>query len=229
MKENICTIPINDIFRDTDGCPFCRMYKILQERYIEFITGSAMMSPDIRVQTNEKGFCDKHFKMMYDTGNKLPNALILETHLQHIIDNCMPQKEKSKPDKKQLQKIAQLKKSCFVCDKIEHDMYHLLSTVFVQWQRDEEFKKIFRSQDYICLNHYAFVMNTASAKGGIPSKMIASFSEDTARLCKGYLESLKGDITHFCSMFDYRNCGGDWGNSKDAIERSIKFLEKNNG
>jgi hypothetical protein len=25
-------------------------------------------------------------------------------------------------------------------------------------------------------------------------------------------------------MFDYRNHGKDWGNSKDSIERSIEFL-----
>ena len=25
-------------------------------------------------------------------------------------------------------------------------------------------------------------------------------------------------------MFDYRNAGGDWGNSKDAIERAIQYL-----
>lgn len=25
-------------------------------------------------------------------------------------------------------------------------------------------------------------------------------------------------------MFDYRNNGGDWGNSKDSIERAISYL-----
>ena len=25
-------------------------------------------------------------------------------------------------------------------------------------------------------------------------------------------------------MFDYRNAGGDWGNSRDAIERAITYL-----
>ena len=30
MKETICTIPINDIFMPKDGCPICRMEKMLE-------------------------------------------------------------------------------------------------------------------------------------------------------------------------------------------------------
>ena len=36
MKETICTIPINDIFMPKDGCPFCRMEKMLEEQYVRF-------------------------------------------------------------------------------------------------------------------------------------------------------------------------------------------------
>ena len=38
MKENICTIPINDIFRETDGCPLCRMIDMVEQQYVEYIT-----------------------------------------------------------------------------------------------------------------------------------------------------------------------------------------------
>ena len=31
-------------------------------------------------------------------------------------------------------------------------------------------------------------------------------------------------MTHFTKMFDYRNAGGDWGNSRDSIERAIQWL-----
>ena len=31
-------------------------------------------------------------------------------------------------------------------------------------------------------------------------------------------------MTHFCRMFDYRSAGGDWGNSRDAIERAMAWL-----
>ena len=41
-----------------------------------------------------------------------------------------------------------------------------------------------------------------------------------------YIQTLYDDVSHYCSMYDYRNTGADadWGNSKDSIERSISFL-----
>ena len=60
--------------------------------------------------------------------------------------------------------------------------------------------------------------------GGLSSKLIPDFYAETAALTKNYLMSLKKDITHFCSMFDYRSQGQEWGTSIDAIERSTDFL-----
>lgn len=53
MKPNITTIPITEIFEETEGCPICRMHRMLEEQYVEYITGAAMMAPDVRVKTNE--------------------------------------------------------------------------------------------------------------------------------------------------------------------------------
>ena len=72
-----------------DGCPICRMEDMLEKQYVKFITGDAMMEPNIRIETNKKGFCHRHFSQMFTVGQKLPNALILESHLQEIIDKYM--------------------------------------------------------------------------------------------------------------------------------------------
>lgn len=227
MKENICTIPINDIFRPKDGCPLCRMKKMLEEQYVEFITGDAMMEPNIRIETNRTGFCGEHFQKMLKFGKKLPNALMLETHLQEYIDKCFAKPPKSKPDKRQLEVLDNLQNTCYVCERIDHDMHHLMATVFVQWQKDDEFKQLYKAQPYICLKHYSFILKDAQAKGGIPSKLMGEFYADTYNLTQNYMKELKADVTHFCSMYDYRNRGGDWGNSKDAVERSVEFLTGN--
>lgn len=224
MKETICTIPINDIFTPKDGCPFCRMEKMLEEQYVRFITGDAMMEPSIRTETNKKGFCRRHFEQMQTVGQKLPNALILESHLQEIIDVYMPKKFRGKPDKKQLENLKKELSSCYVCDRTESDMHHFTATIFVEWAKGEEFRKLYNEQPFICLKHYGFVMSAATAKGGLPSKLIPDFYAETSALTKNYLMSLKKDITHFCSMFDYRSRGQEWGTSIDAIERSTDFL-----
>ena len=45
-------------------------------------------------------------------------------------------------------------------------------------------------------------------------------------LAHNYLTELRGDVHHFCEMYDYRNntADADWGNSKDSIERAIRYL-----
>ena len=97
-------------------------------------------------------------------------------------------------------------------------------TIFVEWAKGEEFYKLYNEQPFICFKHYDFIMNVATQKSKLPSKLLPQFYAETAGLTKKYLLSLKEDITYFCSMFDYRNHGKDWGSSKDSIERSIEFL-----
>ena len=224
MKETIVTIPINDLFAPKCGCPMCRMEAMLEEQYVEFITGDAMMEPSVRVETNKIGFCHRHFSKMSQSGKKLPNALILESHLQEIIEKLMPKKLGGKPDKKQLEAIKSELSACYVCNRIERDMHHLVETVFAEWSKGGEFSELYKAQPFICLKHYQFIMAAAMGKNGVPSKLLVDFHADTAELTKNYLLHLKKDISHFATMFDYRNRGADWGTSVDSIERSIEFL-----
>ena len=71
MREDICSIPINDIFGPKDGCPFCRMRDMLEDRMATYITGAAMMEPDVRVETNRLGFCKTHFDQILQRGSRL--------------------------------------------------------------------------------------------------------------------------------------------------------------
>lgn len=223
MREDICTIPINDVFMPKEGCPLCRMRDMLESRSAVYITGAAMMEPDVRIKTNEKGFCHRHFSMMLGCGTRLSNALILESHLDKLKTEIIPKTVKGKPDKKKIAAVKSLQKSCFVCEQVEWGMAHMYQTIFSSYATDEEFKALYNAQEFICMEHYADLLSAAVNKG-IPSKLLPEFYSDTAKLAGGYLETLKDDITHFCSMFDYRSKGQSWGNSKDAIERSIEFL-----
>lgn len=39
-----------------------------------------------------------------------------------------------------------------------------------------------------------------------------------------YFDKLSGDVSWFCKKFDYRYDKEPWYDSKDAVERAIKFL-----
>ena len=223
MKPDITTIPITEIFTRTDGCPICRMRSMLEEQYAEYITGAAMMAPDVRIVTNRLGFCNRHYSMMINGGPRLSNALILQTHIDEVRKKVFPKNSSDPPSKKMLESIHELDGTCYVCDRVEHDILHLLSTVYVQFGKDEEFREQYRSQDYICLDHYALIMANVSKKA-MDKSSLREFYEATNALSKGYMDTLYDDVTHFTTMYDYRNSGGDYKNSKDSIERAVSFI-----
>ena len=223
MKPNITTIPITELFEDTDGCPICRMRRMLEEQYVEYITGAAMMAPDVRVQTNRVGFCNRHFSMMVNNGPRLSNALLLQTHIDELRKKVFPKKNTDTPDRKMLAAIRENDGTCYVCDRIERDVLHLLSTVYVQFGQDEELRRQYKAQDYICLDHYALIMANVN-KRAMDKRTLAEFYEATNTLSKGYMDTLYDDVTHFTTMYDYRNQGGDYKNSKDSIERAVAFI-----
>lgn len=219
MREDICSIPVNEVFAPKDGCPFCRMRDMLEGRMATYITGAAMMEPDVRVETNRLGFCSEHFNQILARGSRLSVALILESLLAEVKGQVFPQ-GKTAP-KKIAAAVHSRGENCFICGNIEKNMRHLLESTLTLWQAEAEFRELYAAQPFICLPHYGLVMEAAQK---MPKKNFAPFEAATTKLAKSYLEELSGDVTHFCRMFDYRSAGGDWGNSKDAIERAMEWL-----
>ncbi len=222
MQENICSIPINDVFMPREGCPMCRMRDMLEHRKAEYITGAAMMEPSVRVKTNEQGFCFRHFEMMVHIGKRLPNALILESHLKQISDEFVPKIPPKKPDKKKMAALEAMIHDCFICRDIKQNMENMTRIVHAMWIAEPEFRQLYSEQQFICLEHFHLLMNSDQKGLG---KNYQAFYEATSRLTGGYLEKLSDDIHHFCDMFDYRNGGSNnFAGTKDSIERSIEFL-----
>ena len=222
MREDICTIPISEVFEPKEGCPICRMRDTLENRVTEYITGAAMMEPDIREVTNVQGFCYPHFSMMLKKGSRLSNALILESHLKEIETSVLRLDKRGVPGKKEVEAAKKLTEICVACDQIQWAMVRMFDTIYRLWGKEEEFRELFSQQPYLCLPHYTALLE--GAQKGVGKKNYSAFAQAASDLVKNYLDGLQKDVTHFCSMFDYRNIGGDFGNSKDSIERSIQFL-----
>ena len=61
------------------------LYKKLQEDELDIILGASMMEPDIRIRTNELGFCLTHYNMMLGRRRMLGMGLMLESHLDEVM------------------------------------------------------------------------------------------------------------------------------------------------
>lgn len=223
MRDSILTIPISEILEPKDGCPICRMRDMLEQRTVEYIMGAAMMEPDVRIETNRAGFCHIHFRQMMKQKNRLSLALMLQTHLASVDEQLFSRKKLFEPKNARKQKLSQINESCFVCEKVDWGMERLMRTFFEMYSHDD-IKKLLSEQEYICLPHYDLLQSLAPVH--LQKGELDSFVKQVSALTEKYIASLYEDVSHYCNMYDYRNTGkdADWGNSKDSIERAIKFL-----
>ena len=88
MKERIDTIPVHEAMEAGDECPFCYLERQTEQRIIKYVLGpgASYMEPDVRAATDKEGFCGQHFKKMYDFGNSLGNALIMQTYMVSLFE-----------------------------------------------------------------------------------------------------------------------------------------------
>ena len=116
--EQIYTIPVNEAFeasRDdaSCGCPMCAIYRKLEENELDLILGASMMEPDVRIKTNEQGFCRLHYDLMFVRKNRLGMALTLESHLKEL-QNDIKEGAFGTPGNKPLKRIGELESTCYV-------------------------------------------------------------------------------------------------------------------
>ena len=227
LVEQIYTIPVNEAFDECIetpecGCPLCRLYKKLQENEIDIILGASMMEPDIRIKTNEMGFCLTHYNMMLGRKRMLGMGLMMESHLTEVkkllkgptlIGNKRAAAEAA---------LGKLEGDCYICSRIEKNLSAMIATVAYLWESDPEFQKKFDKQPWFCLPHYRRMIAYASKK--MSKKNYAEFYDRAYAIEERYLNELAGDVSWFCKKFDYRYDEEPWYNAKGSVNRGIKFL-----
>ncbi len=221
------TIPVNEAFEASAkdpacGCALCALYRKLEEDELDLILGASMMEPDIRIKTNEQGFCRLHYDLMFTRKNRLGMALTLESHLaelrREIRDGGLGGGQGNKP----LRRIGELEESCYVCKRIEANFEKMVDTAVYLWETDEAFEGKLKAQPYFCLPHYRKLLYYGQRRLG--KKKNPAFAAACAKVVEDYFDTLQEDVSWFCKKFDYRYNEEPWYNSKDAVERAFKFL-----
>jgi len=224
--EQIYTIPINEHFdasmKDPScGCPLCSLTRMLEENEIDLILGASMMEPEVRIQTNKEGFCELHSRIMFTRKNRLGMALTLESHLDELRKD-VKDLPLLVPGSQARHRISSLEGSCYVCRRISGNYTHLIENLIYIWQNDPAFREKFSAQPYFCLPHWNVMLEKAKIR--LSKKENAEFVTAAKNVVLPYFDSLREDISWFCKKFDYRYADEPWGNSKDSVDRAIKFL-----
>lgn len=239
MKEQIYTIPVNEAY-DTDcECPLCLLERQLEQEAIDYALGAAMMEPDYRVESNEKGYCNKHYREMFSRPNKLSLALVLDTHLEEIRKKL----EKHEKAVKSLEKSGgglfkksgaaefsaklsgELKKTedgCMICQKINHTMERYIDVLLYMWANDDAFKAKFEKSKGVCLKHSRMLLDMAEKS--LKDAQAAQFITALYKKQLAELKRIQEDIHKFTLKFDYRNKDMPWGTAQDAPIRTIEKI-----
>ncbi len=236
MKEQLDMIPVNDAFDAGDECPFCWLERKAQQGAMRYVAGNgaSYMEPDVRAATDRLGFCVQHMKDLYDYGNQLGSALILQTHFAGLLEELEYEAANVTVPKKRLfskkqpapdayhQRLQRKVDSCYLCDRLAYNMNRYYHTFFVML-KDPAFRAKVESSKGFCLRHFATMLQKAEDE--VPSGQREWFYNTVYTLEKEQLTRVKMDLDWFIAKFVYRNAGADWKNSWDALSRSMQKLQ----
>ena len=236
MKVQIDTIPVLEAYETTDECPFCYLQRITEQKAIRYTAGpcASYMEPDVRAATDSQGFCPTHYKKLFDYGNSLGNALIMQTYMiglrkqmdQQLNDFELPDKKPlfGKREYKELpltRWLREKRESCFLCSKVNYNMRRYYATFF-HLIKDQEFRTKVEESKGMCLCHMEKLLESADEhlQNGQREWFYATLSD----LQRKNFARIQEDLDWFIEKFDYRNASADWKNSKDAVSRTMQKL-----
>ena len=234
--EKIYMIPVNDAYDSDCECPLCTLRDNSEKDYLDYYLGPSLMEPDTRIKTNKTGFCPVHMGMLNNSeAGRLGLGLMLHTHLKDMdqevcgtLANSVPEGSgglfKGKDYKTKLNQAADLidrrVATCPICDNMKDAMGHYIDVIIWMYKHDDSFRSKFRNKT-CCLPHTSRLMRAAASLSQADAK---EFVTDILNNAQASFKTLEDDVEWFTLKFDYRNKDKPWGNSKNAIQRSMRFL-----
>ncbi|HEX9061118.1 MAG TPA: DUF6062 family protein [Clostridia bacterium] len=250
MRDTIYTIPVTEAFSIDCECPLCQLHKKLDDECVDYILGPSLMEPDSRQVTNEKGFCRRHFELLYNSQkNRLGLGLILDSFLneknlnhkkvyeqhasgiekescQSVLKNLSnkitsKQTETTKYIDDMLSSLKSMEKSCSICSKLDYTMDRYIDVTIYLWGKEQDFRNQFNKKGF-CLKHFEMLLT--GSKKYLSGSDCASFVKNLAELMISNMERINEDVSWFTKKFDYRYNDAPWKNSQDAVPRSIQKI-----
>ena len=222
MNYHIDTGLIYEKFKEDCECPLCEIEKIVQEQFLHEFLNDAVMEDNTRISVGKKGFCDKHFDMLFSRQNKLSVALQVGTRAEKILPLLSPVKSAGAA-KKRATEIETAAKTCVICDLIEESMIKYYKTVAQMFTHEKDFYKLLFSSKGFCLKHYAELLKYSSSAGFAVKEYLSVLTNVEEKNFKRVQNELKA----FCDSHDYRNAYKPLGDAENALPHArIKFYGK---
>ena len=219
----------------------------MESANVNYFLGESVMEPDQRIEVNQKGFCPRHFKQLYDAGNRLGLGLMTHTYMKETIRSLKNHadqikhaaaEEAGKPIFKRIgpkkgacvaesaAKIADFSQTCVLCERLNNNMERYIYTILYMYRHEAEFPALFAQvqghvPEALSRDRWPWRPSTCPAR-----RLQASSSTRWPIWRSKTFERLEKELEWFTLQFDYRNEDKPWGNSRDAVKRSVNKLRE---
>ena len=216
MNYHISTALILQEFpKRGNECPLCEIREIVEKNVTEQYLNEAVMVKDVRYKVNEKGFCAKHFDMLFEGQSKLGLALQCVTRM-NVLKEGFNKPVGYRAAKKQAEKLIAAQNTCVICDTVEEHMERYAKTVAELYFAEEDFRELLGYTKGFCLKDYAsLIMNAKYA-----SIKVNEYVRTLADVQMSNFEAVQSDLQWFCDRHDFRNANKPLEGAKDALPRT---------
>ena len=219
MQYHIDTGIIYEKFKLGCECPLCAIEKTVTEQFLHEFLNDAVMEDDTRIKVGKKGFCDKHFDMLFKRQNKLSVALQIGTRAEKIARLFAPVKSAGAA-KKRAKEIETALSGCVICNLVNESMTKYYKTAAQMFVREKGFYKTLLSCKGFCAKHYGELLRYSSSAGFAAKNYLSALGTIQERNFKRVQAELKA----FCDSHDYRNAYKPLGDAENALPHArVKF------
>lgn len=109
---------------------------------------------------------------------------------------------------------------CSVCHRLNRTMKRYLEITLYLWFKEEDFRQLFRIKKGFCLKHFRQLLETALKH--LNEKRLTLFTDVLIPMQIENMDRIQKEVNWFGQKFAYHNKDAPWGNSKDALIRSIQ-------
>ncbi|MEG2315815.1 MAG: DUF6062 family protein [Clostridia bacterium] len=236
MQYHLETIPVWEAMEQNGGCPLCALHHKCEAAEVERSLGGSVMEPDARIRVNEKGICAKHHNQLFLLQNRLGHALLVDSHSKELLQK-LERIARLTPAAQQrrglfapkaynadalIAQLHALTQTCVICEAVDEHMTRYIYTFLHLWKTDTAFRERWESSNGVCIPHSAALLQ--AAKEHLSAQKQQAFAASLLTLLQRTLTQDEHDLEWFTLKFDYRNHDKPWGNSKNALERTINHL-----
>lgn len=236
MQYHLDTIPVWEAMELNGDCPLCAIRRKTELTQLDRALGGSVMDPDTRIRVNEKGICPRHQQALFGMNNRLGQALMMDSHLMELIAKADKLRADFAPAGKAglfarkntdatdalIHALRDMSEGCVICDEIELHMGRYLYTFVHLLKTDKKFWDKWVASRGVCLPHAAELL--ACAKQHLNQQKLDELTQSVLEHLSDQLKLNQEDLHWFTLKFDYRNAEKPWGNSRNALERSVNHL-----